>query len=491
MSLISAMTARCRSRLKNLIAPGNCFLMPKGIYLCQRRRAVCTLPRLVHFCPFLVFRNLARLLQKVLREMEQRLSSDRVHRRLLMAHGLAMRPAAATLALLLCCLHQLALSQAPRCGGTLSQAQPAGHLRLRGGAKEGRASRKSHDLASSSSRVTFGKSKRARPGKESEPDESWQDHSRSLGAPDGKHTPGKPAKAKSRRKKRRSVAAAGPGDEDSTGGEESSLRFARLGAPDGKHTPAAPRSGSASRWSDLLDSSTEAPARSGSPGQSDMAASRVQSKASDTHPSSRRVLFSMDDEPARAQPRTRAPGTPVVAAPDKKLEKPKSRRPRKLQPPSSSPGKEDDRDEDIEDMQSEQELDIDEGSASQGEKSSIDQRVDSEDSDPAGRRKSESEDDEMQEDSDYQEVMRLRRGKDKNGEGTANAKACGVGMLLECDALGHYRVTRLAQGGSASEHGGVLVGDAIDRVDKIPLRGMSLEEVKLLLLVWSTVFLSP
>ena len=423
--------------------------------------------------------------------MEQRLSSDRVHRRLLMAHGLAMRPAAATLALLLCCLHQLALSQAPRCGGTLSQAQPAGHLRLRGGAKEGRASRKSHDLASSSSRVTFGKSKRARPGKESEPDESWQDHSRSLGAPDGKHTPGKPAKAKSRRKKRRSVAAAGPGDEDSTGGEESSLRFARLGAPDGKHTPAAPRSGSASRWSDLLDSSTEAPARSGSPGQSDMAASRVQSKASDTHPSSRRVLFSMDDEPARAQPRTRAPGTPVVAAPDKKLEKPKSRRPRKLQPPSSSPGKEDDRDEDIEDMQSEQELDIDEGSASQGEKSSIDQRVDSEDSDPAGRRKSESEDDEMQEDSDYQEVMRLRRGKDKNGEGTANAKACGVGMLLECDALGHYRVTRLAQGGSASEHGGVLVGDAIDRVDKIPLRGMSLEEVKLLLLVWSTVFLSP
>jgi len=96
---------------------------------------------------------------------------------------------------------------------------------------------------------------------------SWQDHSKSLGAPDGKHTPFKPSANRGREadgdetesnksndyiksgdlhtpgkaSKRRSHAMFSSDQEDSVG-DESSVRFARLGAPDGKHTPAGPRS---------------------------------------------------------------------------------------------------------------------------------------------------------------------------------------------------------------------------------------------------------
>jgi len=96
---------------------------------------------------------------------------------------------------------------------------------------------------------------------------SWQDHSKSLGAPDGKHTPFKPSANRGREvdgdendyiklndyiksgdlhtpgkaTKRRSHAMFSSDQEDSVG-DESSVRFARLGAPDGKHTPAGPRS---------------------------------------------------------------------------------------------------------------------------------------------------------------------------------------------------------------------------------------------------------
>ena len=114
----------------------------------------------------------------------------------------ALAGTAQGITLLLCCVQELALSCAPVAGGegTGAPAAAAGVLRLRGGARDARTPRTARDpLASSSSRVTFGKNRRVRPGRESEHDESWKDHSRSLGAPDGKHTPGKPPKATTRR----------------------------------------------------------------------------------------------------------------------------------------------------------------------------------------------------------------------------------------------------------------------------------------------------
>jgi hypothetical protein len=387
---------------------------------------------------------------------------------------------------MLLCVQELALSRAPAAGGGLERAPPpaaAGVLQLRGGARDVTRRNARDPLASSSSRVTFGKSRRVRPDRESEHDESWKDHSRSLGAPDGKHTPGKPPKATTRRGKRKPEPASAEYAEDSDH-EESSLRFARLGAPDGKHTPAAPRSGSASRWSDLLDSSTEAPARSGSPGQSDVAASRAPSKASDTHPSSRRVLFSVDEEPDPGKASAKAPATPLPGVRPAAFEK---RAGRGTGGSSSSSGGEEDEHADgteAGEVEGESELDIDEETVSNRADDTDEETAEYSSSESDGQRQSErgEEEEEMEADSDYQEIMSVRRQKKgpaaRGGTGTGDAKMCGVGMLLECDAQGTYRVTRLAAGGSASEHGGIIVGDAIDRVDATPLHGKSLEEVR-------------
>ena len=40
-------------------------------------------------------------------------------------------------------------------------------------------------------------------------------------------------------------------------------------------------------------------------------------------------------------------------------------------------------------------------------------------------------------------------------------KVCGVGMLLESDSTGFFRVTKLAEGGAAEEHGGIVVGESL------------------------------
>jgi C-terminal processing protease CtpA/Prc len=96
----------------------------------------------------------------------------------------------------------------------------------------------------------------------------------------------------------------------------------------------------------------------------------------------------------------------------------------------------------------------------------------------------------MGQDSDYEDVMRLRHQRDagvKSVDGpaapnigsrsTVDSEACGVGMLLDSGADGFFRVSRLAVGGAAAEHGGILVGDIIRAVDGIPLQGMSLDQV--------------
>jgi hypothetical protein len=113
--------------------------------------------------------------------------------------------------------------------------EPSFVLHLRGGwREEAKLGGPRATPASSSSKVTFGD---RRPGKES--DESWLEHSRSRGAPDGKHTPAKPSS--SQRRKRAIAVSSSDGEDSVEVGQESSKRFAQLGAPDGKHTPAASR----------------------------------------------------------------------------------------------------------------------------------------------------------------------------------------------------------------------------------------------------------
>jgi C-terminal processing protease CtpA/Prc len=96
----------------------------------------------------------------------------------------------------------------------------------------------------------------------------------------------------------------------------------------------------------------------------------------------------------------------------------------------------------------------------------------------------------MEQDSEYEDVMRLRHQRDAGAKsvdgaaapnmgsrGSARSEACGVGMLLDSATDGFFRVSRLAVGGAAAEHGGILVGDIIRAVDGVPLQGMSLDQV--------------
>ena len=360
------------------------------------------------------------------------------------------------------------------------------HLHLRGGAKKG-VGRGEALPVPSASRVKFPKTP-IRRGRESEREESsrsWQEHSRSLGAPDGKHTPGWPAagKVRKRRGSDRQAPTASSDDEETLAGEESSVRFARLGAPDGKHTPAVSRSGA--RWPELFDSSTEVPARSVSPeGHLRAAAPLSSSKAS--QPSSRRVLFS--DVPADAHSDLQA-----QASTQTKLPRPRPRRiPSTADNLAGEPGKRahKKRKHSTPDPSSSEE------SGSGSEAGEEEDRT--EEGGASGETRQEASSDSpsdtshesIQDDSDYEDVMRMRRNKhapvtgqvhgrpggDYGRDTRTQTKTCGVGMLLESSAQSLFRVTKLAPGGAAAEHGGVVLDDLIHSVDSTSVRGMSLQQ---------------
>jgi len=90
--------------------------------------------------------------------------------------------------------------------------------------------------------------------------------------------------------------------------------------------------------------------------------------------------------------------------------------------------------------------------------------------------------DSIEADSDYDELMSLRRNNlptphPGGAASSRSTKMCGVGMQVEIDKHARVRVTKLAEGGAAAEHGGIVEGDAIEAVDGMPLRAKSLQQV--------------
>jgi hypothetical protein len=308
------------------------------------------------------------------------------------------------------------------------------------------------------------------------------------------------------------------------------------------------RSRSAPRLSELLDSSTEAPGRSVSPDGHELRPGGLSAPAclasvpsSLEQTNSRRVLFSMDEETEKRRGRssTLVAGTPkgrtstkttTFGVPTRSVETKTKTKPTLARTPhthltsprapapqagrriervsrgaSSSSLDENEVGREGEGRGEEEE---EEEEASQGVGGESSSEASGESLRSAGEGSSEELSviarDEMEEDSDYDEVMSVRRSKAPpppkvGGEGANRNtpaaaassdnkssndkrtgdkhKVCGVGMLLERDGAGQLVVTKLARGGAARQHGGIVVGDLLHKVDETSVRGRSLEEV--------------
>ena len=277
------------------------------------------------------------------------------------------------------------------------------------------------------------------------------------------------------------------------------------------------RSGSVSRWSELLDSSTQPPPYQ-SPERharklkslSTPTPSRADSKSSDTQLSSRRVLFAVDEGEelsGRGRNKRSNPASVTYPPPTRatKLDSRSKARERSKASKATTPS-----------TASKSHASAKQGQAAINGASSSEEdgHVDGEGGSmrhlmrhsrhlqaPEQQRQARSEEqglsedemdsggDSIEADSDYDELMSLRRNNlptphpggaassRSTKMSTKSTKMCGVGMQVEIDKHARVRVTKLAEGGAAAEHGGIVEGDAIEAVDGMPLRAKSLQQV--------------
>ena len=266
------------------------------------------------------------------------------------------------------------------------------------------------------------------------------------------------------------------------------------------------RSGSVSRWSELLDSSTQPPPYQ-SPERhsrklkslSTPTPSRADSKSSDSQLSSRRVLFAVDEGEGlsgRGRNKRSNPASVTYPPPTRatKLDSRSNARERSKASKATTPSTA---------RKSHASAKQGQAAVNGGSSSEEDGHVDGEGGSmrhsrhlqaPEQQRQARLEEqglnedemdsggDSIEADSDYDELMSLRRNNlpTPHAAGAASrssTKMCGVGMQVEIDKHGRVRVTKLAEGGAAAEHGGIVEGDAIEAVDGVPLRAKSLEQV--------------